>query len=110
MNRETQKDKKSNKLKTLAGILIPTSCAVLFMVLCIIGLKNSIWFDESYSAYLIRGDFSDIWTLTASDVHPPFYYFCLKVWSLIFGYSDVSLRFMSVFLGALTIIILFYLL
>lgn len=110
MNRENQKGKKSNRLKIFFSIIVPVSCAVLFMVLCMVGLKNSIWFDESYSAYLIRGNFGDIWSLTASDVHPPFYYFCLKIWSLIFGYSDVALRFMSVFFGALTIIILFYLL
>lgn len=110
MNRENQKGKKSNRLKIFFSIIVPVSCAVLFMVLCMVGLKNSIWFDESYSAYLIRGNIGDIWSLTASDVHPPFYYFCLKIWSLIFGYSDVALRFMSVFFGALTIIILFYLL
>lgn len=110
MNRENQKGKKSNRLKVVISIIAPVTCAILFMILCMVGLKNSIWFDESYSAYLIRGDFSDIWSLTASDVHPPFYYFCLKIWSLIFGYSDVTLRFMSVFFGALTIILLFYLL
>ena len=94
----------------ILSIIIPVACAIIFMILCMIGLRNSIWFDESYSAYLIRGNFSDIWSLTAIDVHPPFYYFCLKIWSLIFGTSDIALRSMSVFFGALSIIFMFHLL
>lgn len=105
MNREQKQNK-----NTLINILIPLLCAILFMALCMINLKSSVWFDEAYSAYLIRGDFTDIWQLTAVDVHPPVYYFCLKIWSLIFGTSDFALRFMSVFFGAMTIIVLFYLL
>lgn len=94
----------------ILSIIVPIACAIIFMGLCMIGLRNSIWFDEAYSAYLIRGNFSDIWNLTAIDVHPPIYYFCLKVWSLFFGTSDVALRFMSVFFGALSIIFMFHLL
>ena len=43
------------------------------------------------------------------DVHPPFYYFLLKIWSMIFGTSLVSLRMMSVFFGVVAIILLFFL-
>ena len=101
---------KNRKKTILLGTIVPLACCIIFAVLCMINLRGSIWFDESYSAYLIRGDFSDIWRLTSADVHPPFFYFCLKIWSLIFGTSDVSLRFMSIFFGALTIIFLFQLL
>lgn len=47
--------------------------------------------------------------MTAVDVHPPLYYFCLKLWSLVFGTSDFALRFMSVALGAVAIILAFFL-
>ena len=90
--------------------LVPLASAIIYMVFCCLNLKSSIWFDESYSAYLVRGDFTKIWSLTAADVHPPFYYFLLKIWSSIFGSTDLSMRFMSVFFGALTIIVLFHLL
>lgn len=80
------------------------------MALSALKLDNSVWFDESYSAYLVRGSFSEIWNLTAIDVHPPLYYFLLKIWSSVFGYTDVAMRFMSVFFGALGIILLFFLL
>ncbi len=102
--------RKTNNKQTLLCIMVPVGISVIFALLCMLNLRSAIWFDESYSAYLTRGSFADIWNLTAQDVHPPFFYFLLKIWSDIFGYTDVSLRFMSVFFGALTIIFLFQLL
>lgn len=55
----------------------------------------SIWFDEAFSAYLIRFDFMDIAHYTAADVHPPLYYWALKLWSMLFGTTELSLRSMS---------------
>ena len=66
--------------------------------------KASIWFDEAFSAYIIRFSFADIWRYTSVDVHPPLYYFCLKIWSLFFGKSDLALRSMSAVFGVLTIL------
>ena len=75
-----------------------------------LNITGTIWFDESYSAYLVRGDFGDIWNMTSLDVHPPLFYFLLKIWASIFGYTDFSMRFMSVFFGAIAIIFTFHLL
>lgn len=82
----------------------------LYVVLCCINIRGSIWFDESYSAYLVRGDFGQIWSETAQDVHPPLFYFLLKIWSMIFGTSDFAMRFMSVFFGVISIVLAFHLL
>ncbi|MBR0134157.1 glycosyltransferase family 39 protein [Candidatus Saccharibacteria bacterium] len=90
--------------------ILPLLAAVIFVCLAAINLRTSIWFDEAYSAYLIRGDYSQIWDMTAIDVHPPFYYFCLKTWSFIFGNSDFALRMMSVFFAAIGIVLAFRLL
>lgn len=65
--------------------------------------KFSIWFDEAFGAYLIRFDFWHVTTYTAADVHPPFYYWLLKLWSMVFGTSEIGLRSMSVFFGAVAI-------
>lgn len=100
--------KKIEKKEHLFSILIPLFAGVLFFVFSIINLTSSIWFDESYSAYLIRGDFGQIWEMTAQDVHPPFFYFALKMWSSIFGTSDIALRFMSVFFGLIAIVFIFH--
>ena len=89
---------------------LPLLFACVYVVLCCINLRSSIWFDESYSAYLVRGDFGQIWAETAQDVHPPLFYFLLKIWSMIFGTSDFAMRFMSVFFGTLAIILAFQLL
>lgn len=91
-------------------ILVPTILIVLYTILCALNINDSIWFDESYSAYLIRGNFADIWSMTAVDVHPPLFYFLLKLWSLIAGTSVIALRSMSVFFGIISIILLFRLL
>lgn len=90
--------------------LLPGLGVVLFVGLASLNLTTAMWFDESYSAYLIRGDFGQIWEMTSVDVHPPLYYFCLKLWSLVFGTSEVALRAMSVTLGALAILLAFWLL
>ena len=60
----------------------------------------SIWFDEAFSAYIIQYNILDIARYTATDVHPPFYYWILKGWVSIFGESELGLRSMSVFFGA----------
>lgn len=71
--------------------------------------KFSIWFDEAFGSYLIRFDFAALTRYTANDVHPPLYYWLLKVWSLFFGNTEIGLRSMSVFFGAVTIIFAFLL-
>lgn len=38
----------------------------------------SIWFDEAFSAYITQFSFLDIARYTATDVHPPLYYWALK--------------------------------
>lgn len=88
---------------------LPTLVGVIFIILCSLNIQQSIWFDESYSAMLNRFDFAKIWEFTAADVHPPLYYFALKVWSTLFGSTDIAMRMMSVFFGALSVLLVFLL-
>lgn len=99
---------KIEKRERLFSVFVPLFVGIFFFVFSILNITSSIWFDESYSAYLIRGDFGQIWDMTAQDVHPPFFYFALKMWSSIFGTSDVALRFMSVFFGLVAIVFIFH--
>ncbi len=71
--------------------------------------KSSVWFDEAFGAYLIRFDFWDIARYTAADVHPPFYYWLLKLWSMVFGTSEFALRSMSVLFAGIAIFFAFLL-
>ena len=102
--------KKIEKKEHLFSILIPVFAGLLFFILSILNLTSSIWFDEAYSAYLVRGDLGQIWDMTSVDVHPPFFYFALKMWSSIFGTTDIAMRFMSVFFGLIAIVFIFHLL
>ncbi|HUC96602.1 MAG TPA: glycosyltransferase family 39 protein, partial [Candidatus Saccharimonadales bacterium] len=65
--------------------------------------KSSIWFDEAFGAYMIHYNFIDIARYTATDVHPPVFYWLLKIWSMIFGNTELGLRSMSVFFGGIAI-------
>jgi mannosyltransferase len=71
--------------------------------------KSSIWFDEAFGAYIIRFDFLDIARYTANDVHPPLYYWLLKLWTMLFGTSDLALRSMSVLFGVVAIVLVYFL-
>ncbi len=45
--------------------------------------NKSIWYDEVYSLNLVEGNFAQIISGTAQDVHPPLYYLILKLGLLI---------------------------
>lgn len=89
---------------TLAAI-----CAVYASLVLGNMTRWSIWFDEAFSAYLMRFDFADITHFTALDVHPPFYYWVLKVWTNVFGVNELALRSISLVFGVVALIGLFVL-
>lgn len=98
-----------NKLIKSAPYLVLGFSVLVFLALVLKRISFPIWFDEGYSAYLVKGSFGEIWGLTAVDVHPPFYYYLLKIWSLMFGTSLIALRAISVFFGVASIVLLFFL-
>lgn len=65
---------------------------------------SSIWFDEAFGAYLVRFDFLEIARYTATDVHPPLYYWFLKLWTVLFGTSELAFRSMSIVFGMVVIV------
>lgn len=71
--------------------------------------KISLWHDEAFSALLIKYSWGEMIYRIGLDVHPPMYYFFLRIWHYIFGYSLFSLRSMSVAFGVGTIIAVYVL-
>ncbi|HWT40054.1 MAG TPA: glycosyltransferase family 39 protein [Dongiaceae bacterium] len=71
--------------------------------------RASLWFDEAFSAYISQFNFLDIARYTASDVHPPLYYWLLKIWTDFFGTSNLGYRSLSVLFGAGAITSAFFL-
>lgn len=71
--------------------------------------RASIWFDEAFSAYISQFSFWDIARYTASDVHPPVYYWLLKLWVGMFGTTDLAYRSLSIVFGSAAVTTAFFL-
>jgi 4-amino-4-deoxy-L-arabinose transferase-like glycosyltransferase len=99
------------KLKTFLKDHIPLVLVLVFFIaLCTVNYFRSSWFDESFSSYLVRGNIFQITDATALDVHPPLYYYFLRIWALVFGNNIVALRAMSTLFGVITLIFTYLLL
>jgi uncharacterized membrane protein len=65
--------------------------------------QKNLWFDEIYSWRITLGSFREITVITAGDIHPPFFYFVLKIWEGLFGTSVLALRSLSALTASLAI-------
>jgi uncharacterized membrane protein len=74
-----------------------------FIIFSVKLANESLWFDEAFSAAMIKFDYSRMMQVTVGDVHPPLYYVMLKVFTSFFGNTEISLRLLSVF-GVLCLI------
>jgi mannosyltransferase len=61
------------------------------------------WLDEAFSLRLGAMPIDKIWYYTGRDVHPPFYYYVLHLWFLIWGESPYAARTLSAVAGSLTV-------
>lgn len=96
--------KRDSELKRLDWVFIAVGLVVFTIIALWTITKSSIWFDEAFGAYMIHFNFIDIARYTATDVHPPLYYWLLKLWGMAFGNTELALRSMSVFFGGISII------
>lgn len=97
-------EKKYLGLPVIDWVLIVVALAVYTTITLVTITKSSIWFDEAFGAYLAKFNFLDIARYTATDVHPPVYYWLLKCWTLMFGNSELALRSLSLFFGGVAIV------
>ena len=68
---------------------------------------QSLWSDEGNSAALATRSFLQIARDAANDIHPPLYYWLLRLWTLAFGASEVGLRSLSAALGVGLVLVIF---
>lgn len=89
------------------------SYPILFIFLSILFssfiINRDFWYDESFSGGLLFFSFKDYITAILNDVHPPLYYFLLKVWSLGFGTDYLLLRSFSLIPHFFSIITVYFL-
>lgn len=84
-------------MKPRTGIILHIAIWIVGSVFFLAGaFHTNIWFDESYTVGLMNHNLWEIIVISAADVHPPFYYILLKLYSMIFGKTIVSLRIFSV--------------
>ena len=57
---------------------------------------ESLWLDEAISITIANDSFARIVDEASKDVHPPFYYFALRVWLLVTNPSEFAARLLSV--------------
>jgi uncharacterized membrane protein len=100
--KNTEKVSKNDAIILASGLLVFAAIAIGNMS------RWSIWFDEAFSAYLLRYNFIDIARYTASDVHPPFYYWLLKLWSLVFGEGIFAIRSLSLVFIMMAIVLAYF--
>ncbi len=66
---------------------------------------QSLWADEGNSAVMAGRTFAQIAIHAANDIHPPLYYWLLRLWTLMTGTSEAGLRSLSVLLGVLLVLV-----
>jgi 4-amino-4-deoxy-L-arabinose transferase-like glycosyltransferase len=92
-------------METKVGIGARWALALIALLLAwALRLHNAenvpLWTDEGWSAWAARGDTLSI---VADDRHPPLYFLALSAWREVGGESRLSLRFLSLAAGLLTV-------
>ena len=64
---------------------------------------QSLWYDETVSAFLAAQPVTDLIAHTTGDIHPPGYYLLLHTWQQFSGSSEFALAFFSLMFGILLI-------
>lgn len=68
---------------------------------------SSLWSDEGNTWALLARSFEQIAVDAAADIHPPGYYWLLKIWSSFVGRSAAALRLFSAFAGTLLVLFVY---
>jgi len=81
----------------------------LALVVRLIAINQSFWLDEATTATVARNmSLSEYLTNFApKDFHPPLYYLVVKIWTTLFGYTELALRSLSVIAGVASVYLLF---
>ncbi len=62
----------------------------------------NVWWDEALAVWAVRKPWSEMTAWTASDVHPPLFFWALWPWQRLVGETEFALRYLSVIAGVLS--------
>lgn len=97
-----ESSKRAMTLRQLALPLFATAIAFFPRVFRLDG--HDIWGDEAFSIYVSSQNLGTI-VSGGIDVHPPLYYALLHYWLMLFGRSEFAIRFLSVGIGLLVVVL-----
>lgn len=81
---------------------------ILGFVLRLVNLNQSLWLDEATTAFVSKMPVKEILgSFLVNDFHPPLYYLFMRGWGLIFGTSEIALRFPSILFSLGTIYLVY---
>ena len=100
----TKKITLAKSIRQMSNLWLIPILAVGFFFRLYNNTAVALWHDEAFSALYIR-DYSwhEMMYRIGLDVHPPLYYWLLRLWSYVFGSGLSSLRGFSILFGTLTI-------
>lgn len=84
--------------------------ALIFVVGLVLRLleinRTSFWYDEAFTGDILKMSWKDMFAVIAADkVHPPLFYILARLWASIFGFTQDSLRGLSIFFGLDTLVL-----
>ncbi|MFZ1397748.1 MAG: glycosyltransferase family 39 protein, partial [Candidatus Promineifilaceae bacterium] len=86
-------------------ILLPAFWLRLFLL-----DGQSLWWDEGISLHLATASFAEIVANRAANIHPPLYFFLLKIWAALTGTTPFAARYFSVLASFLQVALVYALL
>jgi 4-amino-4-deoxy-L-arabinose transferase-like glycosyltransferase len=69
--------------------------------------RQSLWFDEGYTAWVVSNPVKEIVRIIRVDTAPPLFYILLRFWTHLFGYSESALRSMSALMSSIGLVFFF---
>jgi len=93
---------KKNIIYNIAFVLMLVISAFMYGTMM---FNNNVWYDEAYSLAMIKHSFSEIAQITAEDVHPPLYYFGLKLFTSLGGDVIILSKIFSIIPVLLTMLL-----
>lgn len=95
--RMTLNNRRAQRWLVLLGLLLAFGLRVYKL-----GAQN-VWWDEAYSIWVARMGVVEATLHTATDTHPPFYYWLLAPWLQATGETEFALRHLSVLIAQMTV-------
>jgi len=93
---------KSIRIGWTIPLLAGTLLAAFALRIWLLGAQN-IWWDEGLAIWAARQGWARMTLWTASDVHPPIYFWLLKAWVSLAGESEFAARFISLACAMVTV-------